>query len=109
MLGDHAEAISYAAAQSIHIHCRVGYENGPQVPDPSAPEWASHLEKFEEWWKMIIAEHEKRGEEELTLTPEYGPPSYMQVVPFENTPVADLWDICFWSAEKLRKMFALSI
>ena len=105
MLEDHAEAIELAASRAIHIHCRVGYENGPQVPDPRAPEWAAHLAKFEKWWKMIIAKHKNRSEEELTVTPEYGPPSYMQTIPFENKPVADLWEICLWSAERFRKMF----
>jgi len=104
MLEDHAESIKLAASRAIHIHCRVGYENGPQVPDPGAPEWASHLAKFEEWWKLIIADHQKRGERELTITPEYGPPSYMQTIPFENKPVADLWEICSWSAERFRTL-----
>ncbi len=106
MLEDHAEAIELAAKRAIHIHCRVGYENGPQVSDPRAPEWAAHLTKFESWWKMIIAEHFMRGEAELTITPEYGPPSYMHTTPFENKPVADLWDVCLWSAERFRKLYA---
>jgi sugar phosphate isomerase/epimerase len=105
MLEDHQEAIELAARRAIHIHTRVGYENGPQVPDPRAPEWADHLAKFEEWWKLIIDEHKKREEEELTITPEYGPPSYMQTIPFENKPVADLWEVCLWSAERFREMF----
>jgi len=106
MLEDHAEAIELAATRTIHIHSRVGYENGPQVSDPRAPEWAEHLAKFETWWKMIIDEHTKRGEKELTVTPEYGPPSYMQTIPFTNKPVADLWEVCLWSAERFRN-FAL--
>jgi sugar phosphate isomerase/epimerase len=104
MLEDHSEAIELASKRAIHIHARVGYENGPQVPDPSAPEWVGHLEKFESWWKMIIDDHKKRGEKELTVTPEYGPPSYMQTVPYINKPVADLWNVCLWSAERFRKM-----
>jgi hypothetical protein len=109
MLEDHAEVVGLAASRAIHIHSRVGYENGPQVPDPRAPEWAAHLAKFEGWWKMIISEHKKRGEEILTVTPEYGPPTYMQTVPFENKPVADLWDVCLWSAGRCREMFKNSI
>ncbi|MFI5263064.1 MAG: sugar phosphate isomerase/epimerase family protein [Candidatus Kapaibacterium sp.] len=108
MLEDHSETIELAARRAIHIHCRVGYENGPQVPDPRAPEWASHLSKFEEWWKMIVQDHQKHGEKELTVTPEYGPPSYMQTVPFTNQPVADLWEVCLWSAERFRAMCSFS-
>ncbi len=105
MLEDHNEAINLAVSRTIHIHSRVGYENGPQVPDPRAPEWATHVAKFEEWWKMIIDEHVKRCEPELTITPEYGPPSYMQTIPFGNKPVADLSEVCLWSAERFRKIF----
>jgi hypothetical protein len=103
MLEDHGEALQLAARQAIHIHSRVGYENGPQVPDPRAPEWSGHLTRFESWWQMIIGVHAKRGEKELTVTPEYGPPTYMQTTPFDNKPVADLWDVCLWSAERFRK------
>jgi hypothetical protein len=97
MLEDHAAVIELASQHTIHIHCRVGYENGPQVSDPRAPEWAAHLARFESWWKMMLA-----SGNEVTVTPEYGPPSYMQTTPFENKPVADLWEICQWSADRFR-------
>ena len=109
MLEDHTEAIKLVGKQAIHIHCRVGYENGPQVPNPAAPEWGEHLAKFEEWWKIIIIAYKQRGETEITITPEYGPPSYMQTTPFENKPVADLWNVCLWSSERFRKLFEESI
>ena len=101
MLEDHGEALELVAKQAIHIHCRVGYENGPQVSDPRAPEWATHVAKFESWWKMILAEHN-----EMIVTPEYGPPTYMQTAPFTNEPVADLWDVCLWSAERFRALLS---
>jgi hypothetical protein len=107
MLEDHDEAVRLAAERTIHIHSRVGYENGPQVPDPRAPEWTGHFAKFELWWKIIIDNHKKRTAEELTITPEYGPPSYMQTTPFDNKPVADLWDVCLWSAERFRKFASI--
>jgi sugar phosphate isomerase/epimerase len=97
MLEDHEEAIRLAADRAIHIHARVGYENGPQVSDPRAKEWESHLEKFESWWKQMI-----RGG--MTITPEYGPPTYMHTLPNSNEPVADLWDICLWQAERIREL-----
>ncbi|MDP4220652.1 MAG: TIM barrel protein [Bacteroidota bacterium] len=105
MLEDHSNAIQLAASRAIHIHSRVGYENGPQVPDPAAPEWTGHLRIFESWWKVIIDEEKKRGVSDFTVTPEYGPPSYMQTVPFSNAPLADLWEVCFWSAGRFRELF----
>lgn len=35
--------INTLAKAAIHIHARVGYEQGPQVPDPRAPEYKNHL------------------------------------------------------------------
>ncbi|MEP7233686.1 MAG: sugar phosphate isomerase/epimerase [Ignavibacteriota bacterium] len=109
LLEDHEEAIALCTKRAIHIHSRVGYENGPQVSHPGAPEWSIHLAKFESWWKQIIEAHAQRGEPELTVTPEYGPPTYMQTVPFDNTPVTDLWQLCLWSAERFRELFNESI
>merc|ERR1712241_225354 len=37
-----------------HIHGRVGYDHGPQVNDPRAPEWQGYLEGFERWWDEIL-------------------------------------------------------
>ena len=105
LLEDHAEATSLAAKRAIHIHGRVGYENGPQVPDPRVAEWERCVIKHEAWWSEVIAAHKQRGEPELTFVPEYGPPTYMQTLPSSGEPVADLWDICLWSAERFRKQF----
>ncbi len=109
MLQDYADVLNISASRAIHIHCRVGYENGPQVSHPGAPEWSSHLAEFEQWWKMIALHQYNAGAGELTATTEYGPPPYLQTIPFENQPVADLWDVCLWSAERFREMFSLLI
>jgi sugar phosphate isomerase/epimerase len=105
MLEDHSEALTMAARRAIHIHGRVGFENGPQVPDPRISEWEDRVRKHESWWDQIIAAHLLRGEKELTFVPEYGPPTYMPTHPATGEPVADLWDVCLWSAERFRKHF----
>ena len=106
MLEDHAEALAIAARRSVHIHGRVGFENGPQVPDPRVAEWEGRVQKHEAWWDQIIAAHLVRHEKELTFVPEFGPPTYMPTDPATGQPVADLWDVCLWSAERFRKHFA---
>ena len=103
MLEDHAEAIALIARNTIHIHSRVGYENGPQVSDPRILEWAGHLAKFEGWWKQIIDTAKGRGETEMTITPEYGPASYQQTDPITGKPVADHWEVCLWAKERIRE------
>ncbi len=106
MLEDHAEALAIAARRAIHIHGRVGFENGPQVPDPRSPEWEDRVRKHEAWWDQIIAAHLIHGEETLTFVPEYGPPTYMPTIPGTAEPTADLWEVCLWGANRFREHFA---
>ncbi|MDP4198550.1 MAG: TIM barrel protein [Bacteroidota bacterium] len=108
LLEDHEQAIAIAAERSIHVHGRVGYENGPQVPDPRVPEWERCVTRHEAWWNLAIVAHRLRGEAELTFVPEYGPPSYMHTEPATGQPVANLWDVCLWSAERFRRQFEAS-
>ena len=53
LLPDMGETISLAAQHCHHIHARVGFAEGPQVPDPSAPEYAADLAAHEAWWEEI--------------------------------------------------------
>lgn len=98
LLPDCGEIISMAAAQCHHLHARVGYEHGPQVSDPRAPEWAGHLAAHETWWDMVWKSQQQRGMEVSTLTPEFGPAPYLQTLPFTLEPVADLVEVCDWMA-----------
>ncbi|MBS1488842.1 MAG: sugar phosphate isomerase/epimerase [Bacteroidetes bacterium] len=74
-----------------HIHARVGYEQGPQVNDPFAPEWSQHVETFCHWWSQIIATQSARGKKSITITPEFGPAPYMPALPYSRKPLADQW------------------
>ncbi len=101
---DQADALALTNAHAIHIHGRVGYEEGPQAPDPSAPEYARHLAWHEQQWAAIKARHEQAGAAYLTFTPEYGPPAYLHTLPHTNVPVADLWQVCLWGAQRARSV-----
>ena len=102
---DQAQALALACRRSIHIHGRVGYEEGPQVPDPSAPEYASHLHWHESQWTAIRQAHEQAQAEHITFTPEYGPPNYLHTLPHTQAPVADLWKVCLWAAQRIRHLW----
>jgi sugar phosphate isomerase/epimerase len=102
---DQAMALKVANHAVVHIHGRVGYEEGPQVPDPSAPEYAAQLEWHEMQWQQIKTFREQNGHDILTFTPEYGPPNYLHTLPHTNVPVADLWTVCLWAAERARQQF----
>jgi hypothetical protein len=102
---DQAEAIALANQRAIHIHGRVGYEEGPQVPDPAAPEYAPHLAWHERQWAAIKVHRDNLNDYPLTFTPEYGPPPYLHTLPHSNLPVADLWEICLWAKDRARTQF----
>jgi hypothetical protein len=34
---------------------------------------------------------------------EFGPPGFMQVQPYTQQPVVDLWDINWWKAERFKE------
>jgi sugar phosphate isomerase/epimerase len=106
LLDDQEDVLRLCAARTLHIHARVGYEEGPQVPDPRAPEYQKHLHAHERWWEWIWAAQAARGSITSTLTPEFGPPGYMQSLPYTGMPVADLWAICDWQARRQAERFA---
>jgi len=106
LLEDCGEIIQMAAQHCHHLHARVGYEEGPQVPDPRAPEWSRHLAAHEKWWELIRVSQQQRGMAVATVTPEFGPAPYLHTLPFTQAPVADLSDICDWMARRLRQQYA---
>jgi hypothetical protein len=101
LLEDHEDSLKLAFERTIHIHARVGYAQGPQVPHPAAPEYQQELAVHENWWKQIIQHWENKKLGPITVTPEFGPPGYMHTLPFTNQPVSDLWDVCRWMANRL--------
>lgn len=105
LLGGCEEELALAAAHTLHIHARVGHEEGPQVSDPRAPEFAGHVSAHEKWWDAIWSSQRERGLPVSTLTPEFGPPSYMTALPYTRQPVASLYDICEWMTTRQRERF----
>jgi hypothetical protein len=78
--------------RSDHIHARVGFAEGPQVSDPSAPEYAEHWENHLSIW-MAIADRVRSENGRLTITPEFGPPPYAPTLPFTGQPTVDVWKV----------------
>lgn len=76
-----------------HIHARVGHAQGPQVSHPFAPEHAEALAAHRRCWQLFTADRRRRGQQPLTITPEFGPDGYLPTLPFSDQPVADLLEI----------------
>jgi sugar phosphate isomerase/epimerase len=105
-LEDQEEAVLLAIKRSDHIHARVGYPEGPQVPDPRAPEWQDAVNRHLAWWDRIV-EKRRTGSSGsvLTITPEFGPFPYMVHLPFANRPIAVQWEINEYMLELLKKRY----
>ncbi len=106
VLNDELEVLARCAERAHHIHARVGYDQGPQVPDPRAPAYADALASHEAWWEKIWQTQKSAGKPVTTLTPEFGPDGYLHTLPFSETPIADLNDINLWMAHRQRAHFA---
>ena len=91
-LEDQRENLELAIARVDYIHARVGYAEGPQIPDPRAPEWQQAVATHLRLWQEIIDQQKSNGKENLYITPEFGPPAYMHTMPFTNEPVGDVWE-----------------
>jgi len=100
------EVIALCAGRAHHVHARVGYDQGPQVPHPAAPEYREALEAHERWWTQIWRGQAESGARSSTVTPEFGPDRYLHCLPFTGAPVADLHQINLWMAERQRRRFA---
>lgn len=100
------DVLALCAKHAHHIHGRVGYDQGPQVPHPAAPEYRLALEAHERWWSAIWHEQTLNELAFSTMTPEFGPDGYLHTLPYTNAPVADLDTINLWMAHREREQFA---
>lgn len=105
LLDSEAEVLAAVAQRAQHIHARVGYEQGPQVPHPAAPEYAEALAAHQRWWAQIWNAQRACGAQCTTMTPEFGPDGYLHTLPFTGAPVADPWQINRWMAQMERAHF----
>ncbi|TAG29835.1 MAG: sugar phosphate isomerase/epimerase [Sphingobacteriia bacterium] len=97
------EIIAEAIKRTIHIHARVGYTQGPQIPDPRLPEWEDSIDFFLGIWKRIVQYQEAGGAPFFTLTTEFGPPPYMWTSLEDNSPVSSQWDINCYMKDLLKQ------
>ncbi|MGX1931070.1 sugar phosphate isomerase/epimerase family protein [Flagellimonas sp. 2504JD4-2] len=89
--------------RSHHIHARVGHAEGPQVNDPEAPEWEKALQRHLDIWEQIIRKRWAEGQQTVTITSEFGPPTYLPALPYTQIPVADQWKANVFIMNVLKK------
>jgi len=104
-LADQQEAVREAIAHARHIHARVGHAEGPQVWEPSAPEYAEALQAHLAIWDKWIETRMAAGASECTITPEFGPPPYMVFANRQGTPQQEQWRLNSWMKSFLEKRY----
>ena len=105
LMDSERDVIEAIAPQVVHIHARVGYDQGPQVPHPAAPAYADTLAAHQRWWETLWQVQLAAGSEFTTMTPEFGPDGYLHHIPFSEEPVGDLWQINNWMRQREREHF----
>lgn len=103
-LDDQQDALNLALSRADHIHARVGFPEGPQVPDPRVPEWKEALDKHVAWWIQVINQRRIEGWREFTITPEFGPYPYMTILPFSKQPITNQWEVNIFMMEYLKSV-----
>ena len=102
LLKNRQNLINKIIKRTNHIHARVGFEEGPQVNDPSAPEWKNTLERHLDIWEAIIKKRLKENKY-ATITTEFGPPNYMPTFPITRKPTSDQWSSNVFVMKALKK------
>ena len=105
MLENFEETLNEAIIRTRHVHARVGFEQGPQIPNPAAPEWQYALDKFLGWWDRIVEHNKQLNRKIFTFTTEFGPPPYMPVMPFTQTPVTDQFEVNLYMKNLLNRRY----
>lgn len=100
-----ASILELCAERSIHIHARVGHEQGPQVSDPRDQAYQAHVLAHESWWDMIWSAQRQSKKLFSTLTPEFGPAPYLPTMPHTQQPLSSQEEICLWQANRQRQRF----
>jgi len=105
-LPPYSDMMDIAIERADHIHARVGNAHSPQVADPRVGSGLRWTEFFERWWDRIIESRLRDNRQFLTINPEFGPPPYQQVNPADDTPLANIWDVCLWMTDRFRTRWA---
>lgn len=106
VMDEEPELLDLFAKHAGHVHARCGYDQGPQVPDPRAPEYETSIASHERWWQHIVRTQSAMGATRFTFTPEFGPDGYMHCEPVTKRPVADIREVNHWMMRHLRDVMA---
>ena len=102
---DLTRVIEQIAHQTYHVHCRVGYDHGPQVRIHEPRNGYRIWKGSNVGGTRSGTVQQDRGDTFTTFTPEHGPPSYQQTAPHSREPLAHIWDVNHWVALRRKARF----
>jgi sugar phosphate isomerase/epimerase len=105
LLEDQADIVQQIIPRVHYIQARIGYEQGPQVPDPKGPGWKQHVNAFDKWWDAIITHNISIDTAVLPICPEFGPVPYMPAEPFTQKPLSYQWNNNIWMKNRLKERY----
>ena len=106
MLEHFEDLLAEAIRRSRHVHARVGFEQGPQVPDPRLPRWGYAVDRFFGWWDRIVEHNAQHKTPVLPITTEFGPPPYMAVTEPGGLPAEDQFELNTYMLGLLRDRYS---
>ena len=106
-LHDQKDAVELAIERTHHIHARVGYTEGPQVPDPKDDLWKDALEQHLRWWQQVVNHKLKTGMQSVTITTEFGAPPYTVLLPQTHEPISRQWENNIFMMQYLKQNLVL--
>ena len=92
LLADQEDRVDLVLNRTKHVHARIGFQEGPQIPDPRDDQYKSAIQAHFTWWDKVVTMLAENNET-ITMTAEFGPPGYMWTLPYTKAPVANNWDI----------------
>jgi hypothetical protein len=104
-LADQDKALAMALSRTAHIHSRIGFTQGPQVPDPRNPEWQEALNHHLLCWDKVFKLRETEGAEQFTVTPEFGPFPYMALQIMPEAAALHQWDVNHYMKDLLKNRY----
>jgi hypothetical protein len=107
LLAQQQQLLDEVMERTDHIHARVGFEEGPQVNNPQAPEWDKALNRHLSIWESIILSHWKTGKP-MTITTEFGPPNYLPTAPFTKKPLSNQWEANVFIMKAIKEQMNIS-
>lgn len=91
-----------------HIHSRVGYTQGAQIPDVTNPLYKDIVDIHLEIWQQWVDLKKINGVQNITISTEFGPPPYLITTGHIDTDYLKQWEQNLWIKKYLIQLLNLT-